>query len=86
MLQLHSCPLNTLINAHNTIQSIDHNTKQIMILPTKTLNINNQLTKEEETRFIHLLVSHATIFAWEYKDMKGIHHKIYTHNIYIEDV
>lgn len=54
------------------------------IEPGKTLNINANLTSEEETKLIHLLTKYKEAFAWDYPDMKGINPQLCTHHIYIK--
>ena len=60
------------------------NSKTVEIAPGKTLNINANLTPEQETKLIHLLTKYQEAFAWDYPDMKGIDPQLCTHHIYIE--
>jgi len=60
------------------------NSKIVEIEPGKTLNINANLTPEQETKLIHLLRKYQQAFAWDYPDMKGIDPQLCTHHIYIE--
>jgi len=60
------------------------NSKIVEIEPGKTLNINANLTSDQETKLIHLLGKYKEAFAWEYPDMKGIDPQLCTHHIYIE--
>jgi hypothetical protein len=60
------------------------NSKVIQIEPGKTLNINANLTPEQETKLIQLLRKYQEAFAWDYPDMKGIDPQLCTHRIYIE--
>ena len=60
------------------------NSKIVEIEPGKTLNINANLTSEQETKLIHLLMKYKVAFAWDYPDMKGIDPQLCTHHIYRE--
>lgn len=60
------------------------NSKIVEIEPGKTLNINANLTSEQETKLTHLLRKYQQAFAWDYPDMKGIDPQLCTHHIYIE--
>jgi len=60
------------------------NSKIVEIEPGKTLNINANLTSEQEMKLIHLLRKYKEAFAWDYPDMKGIDPQLCTHHIYIE--
>eukprot|EP00253_Pinus_taeda_P026992 PITA_26992 len=60
------------------------NSKIVEIEPGKTLNINANLTSEQEMKFIHVLRKYKEAFAWDYPDMKGIDPQLCTHHIYIE--
>ena len=60
------------------------NRKIVEIEPGKTLNINANLTYEQEKKLIQLLRKHKEAFAWDYPDMKGIDPQLCTHHIYIE--
>eukprot|EP00253_Pinus_taeda_P026620 PITA_26620 len=59
--------------------------KIVEIEPGKTLNINADLTPEQETKLIHILTKYKDAFAWDYPDMKGIDPQLCTHHIYIEN-
>ena len=48
------------------------NSKIVEIEPGKTLNINANLTSEQEMKLIHVLRKYKEAFAWDYPDMKGI--------------
>ena len=50
----------------------------------KTLNINPNLSLDEQKRLFSLLKEHKGAFAWEYTDMKGIPSYLCTHHIYIK--
>lgn len=56
-----------------------------MLLPGKTLNINNWLTKMEEHKLFDTLVSRSKAFAWEYTYIRGKNHSVSTHHIYTKD-
>jgi len=60
------------------------NSKIVEIEPGKTLNINANLTPQQEMNLIHLLRKYKEEFAWDYPDMKGIDPQLCTHHIYIE--
>jgi len=60
------------------------NSKTIEIELGKTLNINNNLTPEQEEKLIQLLRKHKEDFAWDYLDMKGIDPQLFSHHIYTE--
>jgi len=60
------------------------NSKVVEIEPGKTLNINANLTSEQETKLIQLLRRYKEAFAWDYPHMKGIDPRLSTHHIYIE--
>eukprot|EP00253_Pinus_taeda_P005000 PITA_05000 len=66
------------------ITSVAHS-KIVEIEPGKTLNINANLTQEQETKLIHILIKYKNAFAWDYPDMKGIDPQLCTHHIYIEN-
>ena len=50
----------------------------------KTLNINPNLSLDEQKRLISLLKEHKGAFTWEYTDMRGIPSNMFTHHIYIK--
>eukprot|EP00253_Pinus_taeda_P028534 PITA_28534 len=60
------------------------NNKIVEIKPGKTLNINANLTSEQEMKLIHVLRKYKEAFAWDYPDMKGIDPQLCTHHIYVE--
>eukprot|EP00253_Pinus_taeda_P027676 PITA_27676 len=60
------------------------NSKIMEIEPGKTLNINANLTFDQEMKLIHVLRKYKEAFAWDYPDMKGIDPQLCTHHIYIE--
>eukprot|EP00253_Pinus_taeda_P022646 PITA_22646 len=60
------------------------NSKIVEIEPRKTLNINANLTSEQEMKLIHVLRKYKEAFAWDYPNMKGIDPQLCTHHIYIE--
>eukprot|EP00253_Pinus_taeda_P025855 PITA_25855 len=66
------------------VTSVAHS-KIVEIKPGKTLNINADLTLEQETKLIHILTKYKDTFAWDYPDMKGIDPQLCTHHIYIEN-
>ena len=60
------------------------NRKTIEIELGKTLNINKNLTPEQEEKLVQLLRKYKEAFAWDYPDMKGIDPQLCTHHIYTE--
>eukprot|EP00253_Pinus_taeda_P008877 PITA_08877 len=60
------------------------NSKVVEIEPGKTLNINANLTVDQETKLVKVLQKYKNAFAWDYPDMKGIDPQLCTHHIYIE--
>ena len=49
-----------------------YNRKTIEVKPGKTLNINKNLSVEQEEELVQLLKKYKGAFAWDYPDMKGI--------------
>jgi hypothetical protein len=68
-----------------TAEIEDPTVKTIEIIPAKTLKINNKLTSQQEQKLLDVLKRNIEAFAWDYKDMKGIHPSICTHHIYIKE-
>jgi hypothetical protein len=68
-----------------TAEIEDPTVKTIEISPAKTLKINNKLTSQQEQKLLDVLKINVEAFAWDYKDMKGIHPSICTHHIYIKE-
>jgi hypothetical protein len=68
-----------------TTEIEDPTVKTIEIIPAKTLKINNKLTSQQEQKLLDVLKRNIEDFAWDYKDMKGIHPSICTHHIYIKE-
>ena len=60
------------------------NSKVVEIEAGKTLNINKNITVEQEEKLVQLLQKYKAAFAWDYPDMKGIDPQLCTHHIYIE--
>lgn len=82
----HSCPLNNLIRPMYIVTSNHTGVKIIMLLPGKTLNINNWLTELEEHKLFDTLVNRSKSFNWDYTNMRGIYPSVCTHHIYTKDV
>ena len=61
-----------------------YNIKIVEIELGKNLNINKNLTVEQEEKLVQLLRKYKAAFAWDYPDMKGIDLQLCTHHIYIE--
>jgi hypothetical protein len=57
----------------------------IDIFPSKTFKINTNLTQDQEKKMLTILRKHIVVFAWDYKDMKGIHPNICINCIYIKE-
>jgi hypothetical protein len=73
------------IMGRNIYNETDNSTiKTIEIHPSKTLKINTNLTDKQEHKLLVVLKKHIVAFAWDYKEMKGIHPSICTHHIYIK--
>eukprot|EP00253_Pinus_taeda_P018155 PITA_18155 len=70
---------------HTILVTYVANSKIVEIEPRKTLNINANLTSEQETKLIHMLRKYKEAFAWDYPGMKGIDPQLRTHHIYIEN-
>ena len=58
------------------------NSKIVEIEPGKTLNINANLTSEQEKKLIQLLRKYKDAFARDYLDMKGIDRQLCTQNLH----
>jgi hypothetical protein len=52
--------------------------------PSKNLKINTNLIAHQEQKLFVVLKDHTATFAWDYKDMKGIHIKNCTYQIYVK--
>ena len=59
-----------------------YNSKPIEIELGKVLNINKNLTDDQEQRLAQLLRKYKETFAWDYPDMKGIDRQLCMHHIY----
>jgi hypothetical protein len=57
----------------------------VEIEPSKTLNINPNLTDAKTQQLMKLLWENKEAFTWDYTDMKGISPKLCTHRIYIKE-
>lgn len=58
---------------------------QLEIKPGNMLNVNNVLTNEQQKSLHTMLQEHATSFAWDYSDMKGIGTALCMQKIYSND-
>jgi hypothetical protein len=72
-------------NPPQTSATISSKSIPIEIEPSKTLNINPNLTDVETQQLMKLLLEHKEAFTWGYIDMKGISPKLCTHRIYIKE-
>lgn len=72
------------INDQSIPTTFSYNSKTIEIGPQKDLNINKNLTGDQEQRLVQLLRKYKEAFAWDYSDMKGIDPQLCVHHIYIE--
>jgi len=59
--------------------------KNIEFWPEKTLKTNPFLSTLEEEQLCNLLKENLESFAWDYKEMKGVHPLVCTHHIYIKE-
>ena len=53
--------------------------------PERTLKINPSLSLHQEEELCKTLREHLDAFAWNYKEMKGVHPSVCTHHIYIKE-
>jgi hypothetical protein len=72
-------------NPPQTSATISSKSIPVEIEPSKTLNINPNLTDAETQQLMKLLLEHKEAFTWDYIDMKGISPKLCTHRIYIKE-
>ena len=63
-------------------EQLEPDTLPIEISPGKSLYINPRLDSEQQTQLIQILQKQSGAFAWEYKDMRGIHPDTCIHHIY----
>jgi hypothetical protein len=68
-----------------TSNTISSKSIPVEIEPSKTLNINPNLTDAETQQLMKLLRENKEAFAWDYTDMKGISPELCTHRIYIKE-
>ena len=59
--------------------------KNIDFGPERTLKINSSLSLSQEKELCSLLNCHLDAFSWSYKEMKGVHPSVCTHDIYINE-
>jgi hypothetical protein len=72
-------------NPPQTSSTISSKSIPVEIEPSKTLNINPNLTDVETQQLMKLLLEHKESFTWDYIDMKGISPELCTHRIYIKE-
>lgn len=61
-----------------------YNSKPIEIEQGKILNINSNLSNDQQQKLIQVLRKYKGAFAWDYPDMKGIAPQLCMHHIYTE--
>ena len=66
-------------------ETIDSYCITVEISPGKTLNISFDLDPEQQKQLINILQKHSGAFAWDYKDMPGIHPDTCMHHIYLQE-
>ena len=59
--------------------------KNIEFSPERTLKTNPSLSTSQEKELCSILRKHLDVFAWSYKEMKGVHPSVCTHHIYIKE-
>jgi len=72
-------------NLSQTLEGSSSKSTTIEIKPSKTLNINPNLTDNEKQQLMKLLWENKEAFACDYTDRKGISSKLCTHHIYIKE-
>ena len=60
------------------------NSKPIEIEQGKILNINSNMSNDQQQKLIQVLRKYKRDFAWDYPDMKGIDPQLCMHHIYTE--
>ena len=69
----------------HSIDSTSETTKGVEFGPSKSLKINSNLSDGEEKQIYQLLKEKLDAFAWDYKDMKGVHPSVCRFHIYINE-
>jgi len=59
--------------------------KNVEFGPERTLKISSSLSPSQERELCSLLNNHLDVFAWSYKEMKGVHPSVCTHHIYVKE-
>jgi len=72
------------INDQTIPTTIVYNRKPIEIEPREILNINKNLSDDQQQKLIQILTKYKGAFAWDYPDMKGIDPQLCMHHIYTE--
>eukprot|EP00253_Pinus_taeda_P033640 PITA_33640 len=72
-------------NLPQTSTAISPKSITVEIKPSKTLNINLNLTDVETQQLTKLLCENKEAFSWDYTNMKGISPELCTHRIYIKE-
>lgn len=65
--------------------TLNNDSSPIEIEPGNFLNINPNLTFEQNQLLLQLLQKYKKAFAWDYTYMKGIQPNLCTHHIYLKD-
>lgn len=71
-------------NFFSTDSSLEH-FKVVDISPSQTLNINASLPVKQEEKLSSVLRQCLDDFYWDFKEIKGVHPSVYTHNLYIKE-
>jgi len=72
-------------NLPQTSTTISCKSITVEIEPSRTLNINPNLSDAETQQLMKLLLENKEAFAWDYTDMKGISLELCSHRIYIKE-
>eukprot|EP00253_Pinus_taeda_P013815 PITA_13815 len=66
-------PWNDLCLVDSTLAHI----KMVEFGPSKTLKIHPSLSAHQEEKLCNMLREHLDVFAWSYKEMKGVHPSVW---------
>lgn len=59
--------------------------KIVEVGPSRTIKINHSLLAKKEEQVCNVLRQHLDDFAWDYKEMKGVHPLVCIHHMYIKE-